>query len=548
MNAIDCKCVEFFPRLFKFGEYQRDYSWKKEQVVTLLKDIEEISLDGENNSYFLGSVIIKEDKDANRRTFYNVIDGQQRLITLSLLFKAFLVSINEIEPEDEIEKEEKETLMENLNSYLFASKMTRIEAGFKDKSEYDAIMHDRKYNGTHLLGKNYKLILNFFKENYNLIEDYQNFFKKLEELRFIQMTTIGEDEYKIFENINTKNLPLKPSDRVKSLFLSKVDVSDKKHYNWLWYEISKDLDSNSLETLLLMFYSYKTKKEAKKCELYERFKKLLETNNIHDLFSNLKDFHKNYLNIKNNIYNIKYDKLKMLINTSFDTDYCILFYMAFLDYVSTSDLSENDCIHIFRLYESYIMRLYFIGMLNRGIRLTTLFDIHKKCLACMEHTNCTYLLALQNIISELMPSNELFILSLKNRKIGLNSRSNSSKTKSIIFTRLENSFESNIFINRNITTEHIMPQVLTDEWKDELGENFEEIHKHYVHKLCNLTVTVNNARLSNKSFEEKKNIYKESNYVFLNQSLTEYDKWNEESMKQREEKIIERALAVWPNN
>ena len=350
------------------------------------------------------------------------------------------------------------------------------------------------------------------------------------------MITKGENEYELFENINTKNLPLKPSDRIKSLLLSKIDSSVKKHYNKEWYKITKDRDYKAIETFLVMYFIYKYKKIIKKCELYKNYKWLVENNDILDIFNDLQNFNEYYISIKNGTFNTKYDRLKKLIKTSFDTEYAILFYLCFLDFVKESSLTETESIDIFKIYESYLIRLHFIGTLNNVIELTLLYNIHTKCLNTIRRTNCSYIIALKNIMSEIMPSNDNFIFGIKNKNIGLNSRNETSKTKSIIFTRLENSFETEISINRCITTEHIMPRMLTDEWKIDLGADYDRIHQHYLHKLCNLTVTEKNSKLSNRRFIDKKDIYKESGYVFLSQSLLEYDKWDEESMKLREKK------------
>ncbi len=105
----------------------------------------------------------------------------------------------------------------------------------------------------------------------------------------------------------------------------------------------------------------------------------------------------------------------------------------------------------------------------------------------------------------------------------------------------------NLISENRLNIEHIMPQILTKEWKNSLGTTFPEIHSKYLHVLGNLTLTGYNSKLSNKSFVEKQtmeNGFKDSR-LYLNKYLAEVSKWGEEEIKERHKMLVERFCKIF---
>jgi hypothetical protein len=101
--------------------------------------------------------------------------------------------------------------------------------------------------------------------------------------------------------------------------------------------------------------------------------------------------------------------------------------------------------------------------------------------------------------------------------------------------------------NNKLTIEHVMPQTLTPDWKKELGENWMKIYEKYLNTLGNITLTAYNSEYSNKSFIEKKDMdkgFRESR-LFLNKYLSIIEEWNEKNIRDRAEKLRDRALEIW---
>jgi hypothetical protein len=131
-----------------------------------------------------------------------------------------------------------------------------------------------------------------------------------------------------------------------------------------------------------------------------------------------------------------------------------------------------------------------------------------------------------------------------------------SKNRIHIFQRLINYEHKEIvdiekmLSEKRFTFEHIMPQKINNnkDWQEELGQNYELIHKTYLHTIGNLTFTAYNSEMSNKSFLEKKEMkggFANTRLLF-NDFIVEQTRWNEQAIKTRTEMLIKDALDIWP--
>ncbi len=123
----------------------------------------------------------------------------------------------------------------------------------------------------------------------------------------------------------------------------------------------------------------------------------------------------------------------------------------------------------------------------------------------------------------------------------------SFKKKEYFFERLENFERKERVYAHEYTTEHIMPQTLTEEWERDLGENFQAIHDKYLHTIGNLTLTGYNREYSNKSFQEKRDMEKgfKQSPLRLNQSLKDLESFGEKEIEKRANDLADWALKIW---
>lgn len=121
------------------------------------------------------------------------------------------------------------------------------------------------------------------------------------------------------------------------------------------------------------------------------------------------------------------------------------------------------------------------------------------------------------------------------------------KKREYFFERLENFDRKEPVNTKGLTVEHIMPQTLEEEWKKDLGENFQEIHNKYLHTIGNLTLTGYNQEYSNNSFQQKRDMEKgfKDSPLRLNQSLRDLKSFGEEEIKKRANDLADLALKIW---
>lgn len=116
----------------------------------------------------------------------------------------------------------------------------------------------------------------------------------------------------------------------------------------------------------------------------------------------------------------------------------------------------------------------------------------------------------------------------------------------LILASLEESFEHHepIEMTAKITIEHLMPQTLNDEWRQELGPEFYRVHEELVHSIGNLTFSGYNQEMGNASFEYKKQILAESHFE-MNRSIVQAEHWTEREIGDRAKELADRAVQIW---
>ncbi|GAA8475786.1 hypothetical protein KKKH29_12850 [Helicobacter pylori] len=234
--------------------------------------------------------------------------------------------------------------------------------------------------------------------------------------------------------------------------------------------------------------------------------------------------------------------LSFLVDLDMDVVYPLLLE-PYSDY-SDGRLSKQDFIPIIALIESYLVRRAVCGLATNG--LNKLFVSFAKHIQKDEYFESlkTHFGSLTN--NQRFPNNDEF----KDRLITIDFYNKFKKKTKCFLERLENFDTKEPVDTKGLTIEHIMPQELTEEteeWKRDLGENFQEIHNKYLHTIGNLTLTGYNSEYSNKSFQEKRDMeggFKDSP-LRLNQSLRDLESFGEEEIKKRANDLADLALKIW---
>ncbi|XNZ30168.1 DUF262 domain-containing protein [Helicobacter pylori] len=548
MDAKATTLLNFFEEnqnnQFVIPIYQRLYSWKKEQCEQLWDDIIKTGGNDQIKGHFIGSILYVRDDDTHSSPLL-IIDGQQRLTTITLLFIALRDHLND---EDEfLEKFSREKIESYLiNSDKDGDKKFRLILSESDKDTLLSLIDENKRKPSEpsvKIMENFELFEKWISENTDKLE---TIFKGLEKLMIVWIALKKEkdDPQLIFESMNSKGIELTQTDLIRNYIVMETEVEKQEDfYNGYWRAMEEDFKQN--ETLFDRFVRHylaiKTGEIPNIKKVYEDFKDYQQKEGIEieDLLKDLQKYCGYFCQI---VFNKEDNKdlnqaLSFLVDLEMDVVYPLLLEL-YSDY-KDGVLSKQDFIPIIYLIESYICRRAVCGLGTNS--LNKVFPSFIKHIQKDEYfkslkAHFGYLTEKQRF-----PNNDEF----KEHFITIDFY-HFKKTKYFL-ERLE-SFNTNESVNtQKCTIEHIMPQTLTEEWKRDLGENFQAIHDKYLHTIGNLTLTGYNKEYSNNSFQEKKDMEKgfKQSPLRLNQSLKNLESFGEKEIEKRANDLADWALKIW---
>lgn len=563
-------------------KYQREYTWGKRNWEDIFNDIY-----GENDSEegpFLGSIIcVSKTSDAYKPAL-EVIDGQQRLTTISLLYCAIYSKlITENEMDDELKSE-----LINLKYRLIQKKdpketklaLSEQNSNFEDYKEIleeSQILKEKEGKPKNLGNRRLYRAYSFFSEKLEEmeIEEVKKLLDKINSSLIIKIeVNSNSDAFNLFESINNRGEPLSPIDLIKNSLLSTLEKRGSKTIDEAfeeWKAILENLteDPKIQERFLRHYYNafkydekFKVKiKEGKatKSNLIDIYELLIKR----DASVLLKDLYNKSLIygsfIDPEIDNELYKELLDLLHISGAPSYIFLLYLL-TELKDKKDLLKETICFLNKYFVRRNLTDYpatrnldniFIGLIEECElnKKNINFDIIKNFLINPERyaSNILFKEKLESEIYEINSEVARYILC----KI---EEENSTKESDDLWKR--NQKDKYVF-----TIEHIFPEGerIPKDWVDMIAKgNKEEAKKlqgQYVHKLGNLTLTGYNSNLSNLSFDKKRDRkdkkgawigYK--NKLYLNNEiypLSKKSNWNIEDIEKRTQILVKEALKLF---
>lgn len=554
---------------FFIPPFQRAYAWGKPEIERYYSDILRIidsELDTKQHDkleHFFGTVVIKEEKAgfANKSV---VVDGQQRLTTTLL----FLIALRDLE----LESTNQDFITQNYltnNVSTFQDKI-KLKQVTKDWEAYRGLVN-RTQPMKGIINNAYQFFLKLINEQKRTkpqieLEHYITAIRRMNvAVIFLDERPFkGEDPQIIFETLNSLGKPLTLSDLVRNFVLLNMDSANQSNiYEKTWHpKIESVLHENTSE-FFRNYLQYKTISSIKAVsdnntkEIYHLFKNFVE-----DKFVNHKDFIKDivkYVNwykwiISEVVFDtissdsIKNSEIKELIRNIFHdikSEAFKPFVLGLLEYhqngVQGVKLTDNLLISILKNIRTYLIRRRVLGLTqgeNKNIVL--LSDRIEELIM----SNSSMLDLLSNMFYRMRLPNDN---EMRNALDTMNFYEELKKYSKFILGKIEehNTRIAVDFRNPIITIEHIMPQKLENIWKNELGADFENIHKKYLHNIGNLILTEFNSVIGNRSFAYKKTkLYSSSLHFRL--SVINEDIWNETSIQVHRKKMINWFLDTFP--
>lgn len=547
--------LEGTDKRFIIPVYQRNYDWKQENCKQLYNDLIKVIKD-DRNSHFFGS-IVSSQYEGHGSFELLIIDGQQRITTISLLLLAVinlakegLFKFNDSNLFDKIWE------IYLIDKYAKENKV-RLKHVKHDSEAFEKLLFETRedYDDSSNITQNYNYFHYRIKECQELTLD--EIYLAITKLIIIDIF-LGKDDnaQMIFESLNSTGLELEEGDKIRNFVLMSLEPKTQEDfYKKYWHKIEKNTNY-AVSDFVRDYLTIQKNRISSFKNIYHDFKEYVETKGvgIEDILKDLLDYSVIYKSITTNTFdNDGINRVLMRIN-QMEMSVTYPFLLSLMYYSKNKLLDENEIKNILEVIEIYLFRRFITGIPTNALN-KIFMTLHKDTLKFKKEED-SYLEVLKYILlsktgSGQFPNDEEFIrlFSIKNLYHIV------PKNREYLFERLEagNNLESSNIIDKMrdglYTVEHIMPQALTPQWKKELGENAEEIHQNWLHRIANLTITAYNSKYSNRSFLEKRNLsdegFKESG-IRLNQYLSTFDKWDEEELTKRQDYLNSKALKIWP--
>lgn len=533
--------------------FQRSYSWEKKNWQTLWDDLISIYNDKVEDSYFLGSIVTQSLPGVpGSISPFLVIDGQQRLTTLTILLALLRNRLKKTDPKEA----DKIQVSYLINQFESNDNFYKVLPTQSDRQIYQTLI-----KGDELIKKEGKIYesYHFFDEKIKKSNDSIDCIKLkniiLERLMIVTITTEEKDNpYLIFESLNNKGQELTQVDLVRNYIFMKLDADERqKIYDEKWLPFIKNFQSSMGEeeytpelTTAFYFYARKDGQVVNQKEIYKIIKNLFEnsTNGVKDELNQLIQFIEYYqrLNFPHKEPNIdlreRFERLRKLEFTT-----CHIFLLNIYHQYEQESITIEQFLEILSCLESYFVRRLLVGIPTNilGTVFTSLYS------EVVKQDKNDLVNGLKQVFKrydekKAWPDDNELLKGILGKSIYTSGTKERTK---LLLSSLESYLNKETVDPNIVTIEHIMPQTLTPEWKTMLGGNASSVHKKLLHTLGNLTLTGYNSEMGNKPFFDKLNYFKDSN-LSLNRWLVKVDSWNEEAIKNRAEYLAGIAIKVWP--
>ena len=553
MKASERKITKLFSEsdtVFSIPVYQRDYNWQEKQCQRLFKDILQTGKNEKVSSYFLGSIVYIHDGiyGVGEKEFH-VIDGQQRMTTLTLLFLAIYFKLKGTILTKDADKIYNQYVVNPYSEKEIKLKLLPPEENLYilNKISHNKFNELEAFQDRNML-KNY---LFFEKELENLsFDDMKHLSNGIEKLIYIDIALEKgkDDPQKIFESLNSTGLDLSQGDLIRNYILMDLERGEQNRiYKEIWIPIENNCkvsDGSEITSYVSDFIrdylTLKTEKISSKPKVFETFKAYYEKENDEKL-EDMKKYSEAYSYIikpsleKDRDIQRELDYLKSLDKTVINT-----FLIGILKDYKDNILEKDELVNMLILLQSYLWRRYITEKPTNALN-----KIFQGMYGKISRSGNYYENLVDVLMAEDFPTDEELESALKLKNVYKD-----KEKLNYVFKKLENYNHNELidFENEKITIEHIFPQKPNKAWKENYSDNELEQMISFKDTISNLTLTGSNSNLSNKAFHEKRDDevhgYRNSK-LYMNKYLGRLEEWNLLSMEARFESLYDDIIKIW---
>ena len=537
--------------------YQRTYSWTYEQLKRLWEDIVQLAADRVGDpelTHFIGSLVLAPSPTngpAGVQEFL-VIDGQQRLTTLSILLCALRDYRAAQESAEHRERIDQQYLINKWKPEQHRLKLVPTQA---DRAAYVACLNSTpRAGGTDRIGTAYR----FFTAQLAGADDADdpNDIERIEHavisgLALVSVTAQrGDNAHRIFESLNNTGLRLTQADLLRNYLFMRLPTRSEAVYESLWLPLQNTLNSDQLE-LLFWLDLVQRDPRIKQADTYAGQQRRLDwMRSEEDIeqevarFGRLGELLRTILDPSRETDPAVRHRLQRLGAWGTTTVYPVLLHL--LDRRDRGTADSAQIASAMHYLESYFVRRLIIG------RATA--SINRVLLAIVTEMDADIPVdeAVRRYLStgrKYFASDDEICAAVRSVPYYLNGRPHQ---RALVLRWLEESYAGKEPVDlTTLTIEHVLPQTPTQEWRRELAEDlqpdeeFRQVHESLVHTLGNLTLTGYNTKLSNSSFTVKRTQLATSG-VQMNQEIAQQERWGRPQIHERADALARRVIDQWP--
>ena len=555
MKGSECKFVKYMEgsdKRFVIPVYQRNYDWKTENCKQLYDDLVKI-IKGGRKSHFFGSLVSVYNPDGHNEEFL-IIDGQQRLTTVSLLFLAMynLIDKGVITPDTA-----------NLKQRIYEEYLVD-----KWKPEDTRIKLKPVKNDQRAFGKLFDDPDEHIRES-NLTVNYDYFYDRIQKeeitidqlydaiccLEIINIRLDKDDNPQlIFESLNSTGLDLSEGDKIRNFILMGLPSKEQEEYYEKYWNRIEVCTKYDVSAFIRDYLSVKQQAIPQQKKIYTTFKDFveLEKKKTEPLLSEMLGYAKRYqILLEGNTGSKELNACIFRLNR-LETTVTRPYFLEVLRLYDENKLSLPQVTEIFLMAESYLFRRTICDLPTNA--LNKIFLLLHREIVRYDGSEDNYVNKVKYALvtkkeRARFPGDEEFSQAFVDRAI----YQMNSKNKIYILERLENygtAEDKDVYRHcddGDYSIEHIMPQHLTPIWQKDLGDDYAQIHETWLHRIANLTLTAYNSKYSNGSFTEKRTMENgfDDSGIRLNTWISKKEKWSLPELEERSEYLRGRALTIW---
>ena len=556
MKGSETKLVAFMQgsdKRFVIPVYQRNYDWKTENCKQLFDDLKKV-IKTHRKSHFFGSIVSVYNPDGENMEF-QIIDGQQRLTTISLLLLAMYNLIkNGIVAAEQGNLADKIYRTYLIDEWQDDDTRIKLKPVKNDQTAFGKLFDDET---EHVKDSNVTINYRYFYERIQRQElTMDELFEAIRRLEIISITLNQDDNPQlIFESLNSTGVALSEGDKIRNFILMGLPTKQQNSFYEKYWNKIEVCTGYEVSAFVRDYLSVKQQSTPSLNKIYFTFKAYVEDEALETegLLADLLAYAKLYeILLKGNTASGQLNACITRLNR-LESTVTRPFFLEVLRLFTEGKLSIDDTAAIFLITENYLFRRTMCELPTNALNKIFLM-LHKEIVR-YDGTDDNYLEKFKYALLSKrerarFPDDIDFAEAIDTRQV----YQMNAKNKLYILERYENAgTEEDKDVYRHLddgtySIEHIMPQHLTPVWVKELGEDYLQIHGIWLHRMANLTLTAYNSKYSNSSFADKKTMkdgYLQSG-IRMNQRIAQKEKWGLAELEERSQYLIKQALEIWP--